>query len=165
MARIVRAVCSSEVDQAKCLFIEYAESLAIDLEFQGFDEELDQLPGAYAPPAGGSLLLAMDEKAGPIGCVALRRLDHRTCEMKRLYVKSSFTRRGIGRQLAQAVIREAQRHGYAAMRLDTLSSMIPAVSLYRSLGFRPIGPYRYNPVHDAVYMELGLADPDANALV
>jgi carbonic anhydrase len=44
----------------------------VDLSFQGFDEELAELPGQYGPP-GGRLFIALDQ-GRPVGCVALRPL-------------------------------------------------------------------------------------------
>ena len=82
---IVQALTPRAVDLARGLFREYETSLAIDLCFQGFEQELAGLPGAYAPP-GGRLLLAADG-AELAGCVALRPLGNRACEMKRLYVR------------------------------------------------------------------------------
>jgi ribosomal protein S18 acetylase RimI-like enzyme len=58
--------------------------------------------------------------------------------------------------LAQAVIGEGRRIGYAHMRLDTLPSMTQAIALYRALGFTPIPPYTVNPVPGAIFMELAL---------
>jgi ribosomal protein S18 acetylase RimI-like enzyme len=96
------------------------------------------------------------EKGAAVGCVALRRLDGETCEMKRLYVKPHFRRAGVARALAQDLLAEARRMGYRRMRLDTLPMMGEAQRLYRSMGFREIAPYYQNPLPGTVYMELRL---------
>ena len=140
-----------DLASAKLLFEEYAESLDFDLDFQGFDQELANLPGEYAPPKG--CLLLAEYEGQPAGCVALRALGQDICEMKRLYVRPEFRGLGIGRALAEAVIAQARNIGYTRMRLDTAPSMEAARTLYRSLGFRQISPYRYNPIEGAVFME------------
>ncbi|EFK95703.1 acetyltransferase [sediment metagenome] len=56
-----------------------------------------------------------------------------------------------------AIIEEAKRLGYRAMRLDTVEAMKEASALYRALGFRPIDAYCYNPLSGAMYFELKLA--------
>jgi ribosomal protein S18 acetylase RimI-like enzyme len=152
--RIVSAKTKAHYDCARDLFLLYAGSLGINLEFQGFSRELDNLPGDYAPPRG-CILLA--EVAGNFtGCVALRPFKGKICEMKRLYVVPEFQGRGIGRTLACTVIEEARKTGYEKMRLDTIASMKKARSLYCSLQFRNIEAYRYNPLKNPSYMELDL---------
>ena len=136
------------------LFVEYAQAIAVDLCFQGFERELTELPGRYAPPAG-SLLLALDG-ANAAGCVALRNIGDGICEMKRLYVRPAFRGKGLGRALTSDIIAAAKQIGYERMRLDTLSSMKEAIALYQSLGFRRIAPYYDNPNRGAVFMELDL---------
>jgi putative acetyltransferase len=139
---------------ARELLQEYAASLGFNLEFQGFSEELATLPGSYAPPLGRLLLAWVGEEAA--GCVALRPIEPGICEMKRLYVRPAFRGAGLGRRLAERVVREARDAGYGKMRLDTLPAMAGARALYQALGFRPIPPYRPNPIDGAVFLELTL---------
>ncbi len=134
------------------LFREYAESIEVDLCFQGFEAELESLPGKYAPPEGGLLLaFAGSESAG---CVALRPIAAGVAELKRLYVRPAWRRHGLGRLLTERILDRARRIGYGCVRLDTLGSMKPAIALYESLGFRRIEPYYHNPSACAVFMEL-----------
>ena len=152
MEPVIRLAASAEdIEAVRAMLDEYARELAIDLSFQGFGAERDGLPGDYAPP-GGCLLLA-DLAGAAVGCVALRPLDAPTAEMKRLYVRPGARGTGLGRRLALAVLAEAERAGYARVRLDTLPTMAAAIAMYRSLGFREIPPYRHNPVPGALFLE------------
>jgi ribosomal protein S18 acetylase RimI-like enzyme len=154
MLTIVDATAVDGVLTVRCLFEEYATSLGIDLCFQGFEEELADLPGGYAPPQG-RLLLAL-QNGHTTGCVALRPLEPGVCEMKRLYVRPAYRTHGIGRVLVDRIVQEARQAGYRYMRLDTLPSMAAALGLYRRLGFREIAPYYENPIEGAVFLELQL---------
>jgi ribosomal protein S18 acetylase RimI-like enzyme len=148
-----------DLEAARGLFEEYARSIGVDLSFQGFDEELSALPGKYSPPNGALMVVRVDGL--PCGCVALRRIDARACEMKRLYVRPGNRGLRIGSQLVARIVDVATARGYEAMRLDTLPSMSSAVSLYRSSGFREIPPYIYNPIPGALFMEKDLREPSA----
>lgn len=156
LTRIIYAQTPEHYQRVRELFQQYADSLGFDLEFQGFSHELENLPGEYSPPQGCILMAVRAEEF--IGCVALRPLEDRICEMKRLFVLSGFRSRKIGRALARGIIDEARTRGYERMRLDTIESMRQAKQLYRSLGFRPIKPYRYNPLDNPTYFELDLCE-------
>jgi ribosomal protein S18 acetylase RimI-like enzyme len=132
------------------LITEYAGSLGVDLSFQDLDHELATLDEFYE-----RILVACDDPQ-IAGCVALRRIDDATCEMKRLYVRPTFRGHNLGRRLAEAIIDDARQRGYQRMRLDTLPTMNAAIPLYQSLGFIEIAPYRFNPIEGTRFMELAL---------
>jgi len=149
-SKLIEVTGGNELELIRELFAEYERDLPFDLSFQDFQGELAGLPGRYAPPTG-RLLLAMQDGV-PAGCVAVRRIGDDVCEMKRLFVRPAFRRRGIGVALAQAIVEEARRIGYKRMRLDTV--LEPARSLYGSLGFREIPPYQQVPIEGVVFMEM-----------
>jgi putative acetyltransferase len=155
MVSIVEAQSAEQIAIVRELFLEYARSLDFNLCFQSFDEELTRLPGEYAPPDGRLFLAVAEGRVA--GCIALRKLADGECEMKRLWVRPGFRGLRIGRLLAEKVIDEARRIGYAKMKLDTVPSMAEAIALYKSLGFVAITPYRHNPIPGAIYMEKELA--------
>ena len=148
---IIQLKSGQHLDFMRLLFVEYAESLDFDLDFQNFKDELAQLPGEYAPPEG-CLIIAFYQ-GEPAGCVGLRKVEKNICEMKRLYVRPRYRARGVGKALAESIIREATVRGYKHMRLDTVPSMKEARRLYLSMGFKKIDPYRYNPIQGATFME------------
>jgi len=143
---------AQDLEDVRILFGEYSGLVAEALCFQNFDQELEALPGQYAPP-GGVLLIARDADAAA-GCVALRRIDAGTGEMKRMYVRETHRGTGLGRRLATEVIGAAKRLGYARLVLDTLPKLTTAIALYRDLGFRETGPYLAAPTPGALCFEL-----------
>jgi GNAT superfamily N-acetyltransferase len=126
------------------LFLEYADSLGFDLCFQGFQEELEGLPGLYAPPRGRLYVASVGDEF--VGCVGLRPMDAAVCEMKRLYVRPRARGHGIARALVYQLILDARHIGYERMYLDTIETMTEAMALYRSVGFEECQPYSYHPV-------------------
>ena len=152
MLKIIEAHTEAHLETARQLLREYADSLGFDLSFQNFEKELAELPGDYAPP-DGRLYLGL-EGTRPAGCIALRQVSEHDCELKRFYVCPLFRGKGVGKRLAIMLIAEARTIGYKRMLLDTVPSMKRAIVLYRALGFKPIPPYRENPIHGASFMEL-----------
>ncbi len=155
---VIAADDAHGVQAARDIFLEYAGSLGIALDFQGFEQELADLPGDYAAPRGALLLARVDGVVA--GCCALRPLDSSdypgAAEMKRLYVRRAFRGFGLGRSLAEMALDAARQAGYACVLLDTLSDMEAARALYEDLGFAEIPPYYHNPIAGAHYLKADL---------
>jgi len=151
---ICQATTQEHIALARALFEEYANWLGINLSFQGFDAELNSLPGPYAPPRGRLLLAFAGTEVA--GCVALRPLEVDICEMKRLFVRPNFRGRRIGAKLVEQIVADARTIGYRTMLLDTLPHMQDAIGLYRTFGFVRCAAYYETPLADTVFMELQL---------
>jgi len=141
----------NEFEQARILFKEYADALGVDLSFQDFEKELETMHVQYNKPDGGLLLGYANEK--PVACVAVRRSDGETAELKRMYVKSGYRGHRIGVELLKRSLSMAKELGYKKVRLDTLEYMVKAQELYKSFGFYIIPPYRFNPIRGTIFME------------
>lgn len=149
---------ADELALTRQIFSEYALQLGVDLSFQDFAAELEELPGDYDAPLGALVLAWADGSLA--GCCALRPLHSvdyaNAAEMKRLYVRPTFRRFGLGRQLAEAVLDAARATGYHCVLLDTLDDMESARALYTDLGFVEIPPYYHNPIAGAHYLKVDL---------
>lgn len=143
------------------LFREYTEMLVegdpkfqIYLDMQDYDEELRHLESKYGPPRGALILARENGEAA--GCIALKEIDETRCELKRLYVRPAYRRRGLARRLTEMDIAAAREMGYREMLLDTLPFLQAAQALYRSVGFREIERYNDSPMEGASYFCLTL---------
>ena len=105
----------------------------------GYEGGEARLPGEYGAPDGCLLLAVVNSR--PAGCIALRKLDASTCEMRMLFVHPDFQGLGVGRALVVGLLAEAGKMGYSSMRLETSRHMVSAHHLYASLGFREVGQY------------------------
>ncbi len=146
---------AASLDQFRRLLVEYEESLPRDLRIPELETELRMLPERYAAPSA-ALLVAYDG-ADPIGCVAIKPLDGKTAEIKRLYVVPSARRSGAGRALMNAAIAFARETSYARVVLDTQRDRLTeAYRLYLSLGFVPCAQYAPAEYASPTFMELVL---------
>jgi ribosomal protein S18 acetylase RimI-like enzyme len=117
-----------------------------------------ELPGVFTPKSGPILLGYAGVDVG--GCIAYREVEPAVCELKRLYVRPSFRRTGLGRALVSALVARAHAAGYASMRLETVSFMTAAVGMYEAMGFVRRTPYYDIPnafVPITIFMEKSLA--------
>lgn len=151
---ITIAKTEKEFSQAKVLFLEYSKELDVDLCFQGFEQELEEIAVQYNKPSG--VLLLLQNGSLNVGCVGLRKVEDGISEMKRMYIRKEFRGKGWSKKLIGELLKHARSMKYTSIRLDTLPQMKEAISLYISVGFKEIKPYRHNPVEGTKYMELTL---------
>ncbi len=152
--RTITAADTAELAHVRQFFRNYAAWLGVDLSFQGFADEVANLPGAYGAEDGRLFFAEVDGRAA--GCVGVRRFSEGVCEMKRLYVDPEMRGLGLGRQLALAAIQAAKALGYRRVMLDTLPAMRIAVKLYRELGFTDAPAYYPTPVEGTIFLALDL---------
>ena len=160
MISVALANTDHDIIDARNLMRRYAQWTGIDLCFQSFATELDELPGKYVVPLGALWLARVNPSENPVGVIAVRPLDSTVCEMKRLWVEPEAQGLGLGAKLARTAIEFARVAGFVEMKLDTLRERMPAaIALYRSLGFLETEPYTINPEPDVLYMCLNLRPP------
>ena len=141
----------ADVALVRELWGEYWESIGLPMDFQGFGEELEGLPGVYGAEGGALLLATYNDE--PAGTIAMRRLDRTSGEVKRLYVRRQARGRGCARSLVEAVIERGTAIQYQCLYCDTLPSMTEALKLYRSLGFEGVEAYSKTPTPGAIYLK------------
>jgi putative acetyltransferase len=154
MPEYILANSQLEYEAAQLLFNEYAQWLNIDLCFQNFDKELQQLSIMYAATSGGIVLCKKGNDF--IGCSAIRKIDTTSCELKRMWVQLPYQKLGIGETLLKECIALAKKLNYKEIRLDTLKRLQPAIKLYKKYNFIETEAYYKNPNNDVVYMKLVL---------
>lgn len=150
----LRSKVISLFDEYTRMLVSLDPSFRLYLDIQHYEDEVRDLEAKYAPPYGRLYLLLVDGKAA--GCIALRRLDDRRCELKRLYVRPQYRGCGYSRLLLDRIVSDARAIGYTLMLLDSLPELESALSLYRSYGFVETACYNDSPVESTVFMELAL---------
>lgn len=112
------------------------------------EQEMAKLQQFYPP--SGCLLLAKYE--GRIaGCACLRKISNDVGEVKTMYVRPEYRKKGIGRSLLQAIIYQARFYGYAKVKLECAPFAKEAQALYHSVGFHNIEPYPESEIPEKYY--------------
>ncbi len=151
---IYSPVTFEDYEAVKKVFIEYQEFLNVDLCFQNFDKELNNLAAIYQAPKGVIFLAKIRNEV--VGCVALKPIEINNCEMKRLYVKPEYRGKNIGKQFIEKLLKFAKEQKYDKMKLDTLTTLTEALKLYKNYSFTETKPYVYNPLSNVLYFEKDL---------
>lgn len=120
--------------KTKQLVSEYINTwYATDAPWSEVDRQfVESLPGRCIPPEGACLLAFTDDEA--LGSVLLLPKGDDVLEVLKLYVRPDHRRGGIARILMEEALRRALRLG-RALELQVHSDRLPAIALYRSLGF------------------------------
>jgi len=122
-----------------CLGEYYAE---IGRRFEGgFDHtvSLAATPEQLRLPAG--LFVVAFLHAEPVGCGALKFHGRRPAELKRMWVAPQARGLGLGRRLLAELERLAADHGVRTLRLETNKTLVEAIALYRSSGWREVDAF------------------------
>jgi GNAT superfamily N-acetyltransferase len=101
-------------------------------------------PADVEPPQGRWLVAYRDGE--PVGCVALKRLDPTTAEIKRVYVAPEARGLGVARALLARLEEVARDVGYTTLRMDTGARQPASVALFEKVGYEQIADYNGNPV-------------------
>jgi GNAT superfamily N-acetyltransferase len=104
-------------------------------------------PATFRAPVGAFVVAYLDEE--PAGCGGLIQVDARLAEVKRMFVRAIYLRRGIGRAILAAIEARAKDLGYHELRLETGTRQPEAIGLYRSSGWSAIPcfpPYADDPL-------------------
>ncbi|MDR2027265.1 MAG: GNAT family N-acetyltransferase [Prevotellaceae bacterium] len=141
---------SQDYNNIRRLILEYSEWLGIDLCFQNFEYELDNLSCVY------ERLYIAYVNAAPAGCIGFKKRSKYQCELKRMFVRDEYRGKHIGTGLLQKAIADAGMSGYTEMLLDTSTKMEAAIHLYQKFGFHEIPAYYHNPHGSVIYMSLNL---------
>lgn len=141
------AVEDPDGDAARhCLAAYYAE---LDQRMAtGFDVDhaLPYHPDQMRAPAG--LLLVARRAGEPIGCGALKFHDGPVAEVKRVWVDRSARGLGLGRRLMALLEERARAAGVTRLLLDSNSSLVEAIALYRATGWVEVEAFNDEPHAD-----------------
>jgi GNAT superfamily N-acetyltransferase len=104
---------------------------------------------------GGRILMAIEDGEA-VGCCALLKLDEDAYELAKMAVTPGQQGKGLGRALLEAAIERAKALGASRLWLETNSALGPALSLYRSFGFKQVAIQPSDYARADVQMELKL---------
>lgn len=107
------------------------------------DVDLTDLQGHYVA-RGGCFDVIETAQGEIVGSVGLQPQSAGVCELRKMYVKSTWRGHGLGRRLLDHALSQARQLGFSEVRLETAAVLATAVRMYENAGFRP-----YEPAHKA----------------
>lgn len=86
------------------------------------------------------VVLVMDNGQA-VGCGSFKRYNHKVAEIKRVFVKKEYRRKGLAKQIMQSLEQKARETGYSKLILETGKLLKEAVKLYSGIGYKIIENY------------------------
>jgi ribosomal protein S18 acetylase RimI-like enzyme len=113
----------------------------------GFGHDADEalLLGTEELMRPRGLVLMARERGAPVGCGAVKLLDHGVGEIKRMWVAPGVRGRGLGGRLLVALEAAASEAGRTTTRLETNEQLEAALALYRRRGYAEVEPFNEEP--------------------
>jgi len=109
-------------------------------ESRGELEDMDNIEKNYF--GNGGIFLVLEDEAEIIGTGAIRQLQDKICELKRLWLLTEYHHKGLGYRMLQELLAVARGMGYERIRLETDPEVqIRAVDFYKRNGFYEIQSY------------------------
>ena len=128
--------CSDDYSIIKNLFTEYSKIKGAEGCFVSFDKELADLAGFYKD---GAILVGY-EGCEPVGCIAIKKIDAKTCEGKRLFIRPKYRGKGYARIFLNSMIEQARILGYELLTFTTKPDVMKtAYELYKRMDFEETG--------------------------
>ncbi len=128
-------------------------------EMEAADQRILDDPEAYVIAPGGEILFAIEQSSGQVvGTCALIPRDEGQVELAKMGILKSMRGRGLGWLLGYKALKLARQGGYKKIYLETNSSLLPAIGLYKRMGFQQMpSPLNTDYQRADVYMALDLS--------
>lgn len=103
-------------------------------------------------------VLVLYEDSHAIACGAIRQLDEKKMEVKRMFVLPEFRKKGLASMVLSALENWAKELGYQTCVLETGKKQPEAIALYEKAGYRQIPNYgQYAGIENSVCFEKKLS--------
>ena len=146
----------SDTKELNLLIREYVAWLNIDLSYQDFEGEMEEIQSLFTPPCGQYTFAIIDSKVA--GGVGFKSITAEIAEVKRLYVRSEYRGLALGRALMNNLLKKLTGLGYKKVVLDAVPPTVCAKLLYESMGFYEIEPYFNNPTPNTKFYCFNLSE-------
>lgn len=140
------------------------ENLAGKDKWQGYYRADEEGLDAYIEPSSDKVLnyllcdssnvfyILRSASGETIGCVAVRRMNENDCELKRLFIREKWRRKGYAEYLIRSAEQWARLAGYKTMYLESDRESESALPLYAKMGYQ-LAEVNCKNAHSDVFMK------------